>query len=649
MKEEFEKLVMAGKIKPADVDPLVELATSGFCMHRSWGFGKITTVDTVVARLAIDFESKAGHEMDLSFAVSSLKAIPQDHILARKLTDLQALQQMAALNHLDLIKVVLQSYGGQATLEQIQTVLVPDVIADDWKKWWDTAKREMKKDGHFQLPVKKTAPIVFHEEEVSTQDRLLQEFDSAKGLKAKIGVASEIEKSVDELTDKAMVGSRVVEGLNKAIGTHQRTQPVVTMEGIFIREDIRAVCGVPRLDGELVVRDIWEQGHDQAEFISQLPGAKQKRAVIEFKEAYPDNWVEPVLNMLNEVSAKLCGECASVLIDDGKLDELKEVLARLINQHQAGTELLLWLSKSRSDAYADILGPEVFRAMITAIERDQFNEKKSIRLSDFIMGDMELLGELIESADVEVIKDLTRALKMSGAFDDMDKRSLYARIVKLFPSVQSLISGEKAEEQMPLLALPDYLIAKEKEYDDLVNRKMPANRKEIAIARSYGDLRENSEYKYAKEQQRLLQEFKAKLEADLGRVRAVQLNTVDTSAVTFGTKISVKDLDTNATETYKILGPWESNPDADIISYQAPLGQAMVNKKVGDEITFEPDPSMRRRFKIESIELVNESEVPAPNLDFGSSDDDVQPGEATDEDAKPKPAAAPAPEAPAAE
>ena len=82
--------------------------------------------------------------------------------------------------------------------------------------------------------------------------------------------------------------------------------------------------------------------------------------------------------------------------------------------------MLLWLSKERSDAFADILGPEVFRAMLTAMERDQFNEKKSNKLRDYILDDQELIVELIESADLEVIKDLTRALQLSPCFDDMD-------------------------------------------------------------------------------------------------------------------------------------------------------------------------------------------------------------------------------------
>src|SRR5439155_24424714 len=104
---------------------------------------------------------------------------------------------------------------------------------------------------------------------------------------------------------------------------------------------------------------------------------------------------------------------AHLLINEGKLEQLKDTLARLISQHMASSELLLWLAKERSDSFADILGPEVFRAMLTAMERDQFNERRSNRLRDFILDDESLLVELIGSADLEVIKDLTRALQLS--------------------------------------------------------------------------------------------------------------------------------------------------------------------------------------------------------------------------------------------
>src|SRR5438128_4481440 len=178
---------------------------------------------------------------------------------------------------------------------------------------------------------------------------------------------------------------------------------------------------------------------------------------------------------------QLCSELAHSLCENGKHELLKDSLAAFISRHTASSELLLWLAKERSDSFADILGPEVFRAMLSAMERDQFNEKRSNRLRDFILDDQTLLVELIGSADLEVIKDLTRALQLSPCFDDMDKRSLLSRIVKSYPTIQSLITGEQTKQDTYLVVSWDSLERRKLEYHDLVEKKIPANSKEIAL------------------------------------------------------------------------------------------------------------------------------------------------------------------------
>src|SRR3954464_732180 len=601
MREEFEKLVGAGKIARQHMEPLVQLATGGYCMHRSWGFGKITTVDTVFCRFTIDFQNKSGHTMDLGFAAESLKPIPADHILARKASDLQGLRQMAALHHLDLIKLVLQSYGGRATVDQIQAVLVPDVIADDWKKWWEAAKRELKKDGHFQLPTKKSDPIIYQQKETSLDDRLVTEFRAAKGLKAKISAANEFLKTLSDIKDKPTVGKEMVTALNADISSHQRTQPALALEAIFLRDEIRQAAGATAQEGELTEVNIWGPITRPAPLLEGMPAAKHKRALQSFKDANPEKWAESLIASLNNTNAKLAGEMAELLIHNGKLAELKEHLAKLISQHQASSELLLWLAKERSDTFADILGPEVFRAMLTAMERDQFNERKSNRLRDFILDDETLLVELIGSADLEIIKDLTRALQLSPCFDDMDKRSLLARIVKSYPAVQSLISGEQTKQEANLLVSWESLERRKNEYTELVQKKIPANSKEIAIARSYGDLRENHEYKAAKEMQKLLMRRKAELETQLVRARGSDFANPRTDVVSIGTTVRLTDLSSNHSETFSLLGAWDSEPEKGVISYLTPVGQAILNHKPGDEVEAELEGG-RKRWRVEAIE-----------------------------------------------
>jgi transcription elongation GreA/GreB family factor len=548
--------------------------------------------------------------MDLSFAAESLKPIGKEHILARKAADLEGLRQLAATSHLELVKMVLNSYGGKATVDQVQQVLVPDIIRDDWKKWWEGAKHELKKDGHFQVPVKKTEPIVYQVKEVSLQDRLMADFRQAKGLKARIAVTGELLKNAHDLSNAQAAATEVVAALNSEIASYQRTQPAVALEAIFARDDIRAMAGLPPAEDELQTAAIWSQDLKLGPLMEQLPAGKHRRALESFKAANPEHWADVLRNTLNSVPAKLCREFASLLIHEGKFDQLKETLARLISQHTASSELLLWLAKDRNDSFADILGPEVFRAMLTAMERDQFNEKRSNRLRDFILDDQELLVELIGSADLEVIKDLTRALQLSPSFDDMDKRSLLARIVKSYPAIQSLISGEQTKQETHLVVSWESLDRRKRDYHELVEKKIPANSKEIAIARSYGDLRENHEYKAAKEMQKLLMKQKAELETQLVRARGTDFVNARIDVVGIGTVVRATDMEANQAEQFTILGAWDSEPEKGVISYLSPVAQALLNHKTGDQVEFEVH-GVRHHHRIDAIEAFKTEEKAA--------------------------------------
>ena len=601
MREELEKMVSSGKLGNKHLEPLMQLTGSGYCYHRSWGFGKITTVDTVFARFTIDFTDKPGHQMDLGFAADSLKPIPATHILARKAADLEGLRKMAALHHLELIKVVLGSFSGQATVDQIQQVLVPDIIADDWRKWWEAARAEMKKDGHFRLPTKKSEPVIYQQEQISLQDRTLAEFKDAKGLKAHIAIATEALKSFADLSDKQAAVNTIVAKLNEEIASHQRTQMPTALEAVFMRDELKAAAGIGPAPEDITAAQLWSQEYSVVDVLEGIPASKHKQVLDSLKAAKPHSWVDAIMRTINEVPAKQVGECATLLINEGRLADLQNALGRLVNHHTGSTEFLLWLAKVKGDQFSQAIGPELFRAMLTAMERDQFNEKKSNRLGDFILKETGLLKRLTEDADIEIVKDLTRALQFSPVFDDMDKRSLLARLVKVHPEVQSLISGETTRQQeAPLIVSWASLEKKKADFDDLVTRRIPANSKDIEVARSYGDLRENHEFKAAKEEQKRLTGLKASIAAELDRSRGTDFATVRTDLVSLGTKVDLTELNSGQNEVYSVMGAWDSEPDNQIVSYLTPLAQSLMNKPVGTEVTFDMG-GHEKRYRINSI------------------------------------------------
>ena len=143
-----------------------------------------------------------------------------------------------------------------------------------------------------------------------------------------------------------------------------------------------------------------------------------------------------------------------------------------------------------------------------------------------------------------------------------------------------------------------------------MQKKIPANSKEIAIARSYGDLRENHEYKAAKEMQKILMRRKDRNWKRSSCARAARIfPTPRPTPSTSARVVLATDLGTNQPETFTILGAWDSDPDKGIISYLSPVGQALLNHKVGEEVEFEFHGA-KHRHRIEKIEAWK-SETPA--------------------------------------
>lgn len=127
---------------------------------------------------------------------------------------------------------------------------------------------------------------------------------------------------------------------------------------------------------------------------------------------------------------------------------------------------------------------------------------------------------------------------------------------------------------------------KSKELQRLVSEEIPKIAAEIGHARSYGDLRENFEFKAAKEKQKRLLSKCSQMRHDLAVARPIDFNKIDVSKVQVGTTIKLVDKeDDSRFLTYTILGPWDSDVSKGVISYLAPFALNLLNKKVGDEVT----------------------------------------------------------------
>lgn len=138
------------------------------------------------------------------------------------------------------------------------------------------------------------------------------------------------------------------------------------------------------------------------------------------------------------------------------------------------------------------------------------------------------------------------------------------------------------------------------ELDNLKNNQRPDVIKAISEAREHGDLSENAEYHAAREKQGFIEGKIIDLENKISRAEVIDPKKVKSSEVTFGATVEIVDLETNISSEYKIVGVDESDIEKKLISINAPLCKAMINKKI--EETFEVlTPNGLKEYQIKTI------------------------------------------------
>ena len=139
----------------------------------------------------------------------------------------------------------------------------------------------------------------------------------------------------------------------------------------------------------------------------------------------------------------------------------------------------------------------------------------------------------------------------------------------------------------------------------IVEIDIPKNSKEIGIARSYGDLRENSEYKAAKEHQNILMRRQEEYEADLQQVQGTDFSAFVAEVAGVGTSVHIKD-SAGAEERYNILGEWDGDEELSIISSKSALAQALTGHKAGDDVVI-PEVTGEKKAKILEVTRLSDA------------------------------------------
>jgi transcription elongation factor GreA len=605
MDPELEKLVEAGKLTSQAAGQLEKLKPGAFCLHKSWGFGRVREWNLLLNQIVIDFASKKSHPMQVRYAAENVTPLAPEHFLARKATDLASIKDLARENPVALVRNILESLDGNASAEQIAEWLIGDVFTEaEWKRWWEPTRKALKASGAFSVPPKKSDPIQIRGEGISHADELLAAFNHARQPKEQIAALEQIIRSHQQFKEPEKQLQPVIATIENTAARNQKMHPEFAFEMIMARDDLLA--RIPSLHtthiGLTLLKLILEEEKRLETILPKLAAAKERRILQALPSALGPRWTERALRLMQASHGRMVAQIPRILSEGGQHAELRATLERSIREHSATSEMLTWLCGER-ESWSELVTPELLGAILSALEREQHHAPgRASKLHRVLVEDRQLIGDIFKNVDVALARDAMRRLQLSPLFDELTKRSLLARIIKVYPELESLITGAQPEEKTtPLIVSWSSLEKRKAEYEELVKVKIPENSKEIALARSYGDLSENFEFKAAKQMQSVLMRRKAELEQMLHNARGTSFENPDTSRVSIGTTVTLRNMETNEEETFTILGAWDGNPERHIISYQTAIGQALLGHEVSDTISMNTEHGAAQ-FTIVSIQ-----------------------------------------------
>ncbi len=564
------------------------LRPGALCLHRTWGFGVVKKADTLYKKIEIDFRGRPGHGLAMKVAAETLEMLADDHLLARLHRDREVVQALVAESPADVVRSALASFGPlPAGALQEKLVSSGVVLEADWKRFWDAARKVLKADPMVDVPAKRTDPIRLLDRASGYDDSWFDKLANERDLKVIMARARELAESPASLAaiqpaQKRILANRMAFVL---LGATSR-QPGLKMLAAMLAA--RLGLDAPDCDWPAVVREFL-RGAAILPLLHDLP-ARELEATLEFCWAQDAAATRAaLLGQLRHLHFTALQEAMNQLLKKGAGEECRQIFAEACATHLIREEMLLWAMKNpKLAAEWDLPTPTVLAPLVVEeLEQDYMGDRlKTQKMLREKFEDSEWLRLVFDGMTPGRQKDFFKRLNQSSGWPGLDRQVLQAKVLKLYPHLQSVITGETDDHPVATYgSVTSHRTYRERQeqLEKLINVDIPANSKEIAVARSYGDLSENFEYKAAKDMQRVLMARRADLEAMMSKVRPTDFSEAPKGVAGIGSTVTL-DYPDGRSEHFHILGEWDQQPEKHVISSNTRMAKALAGKKAGDKV-----------------------------------------------------------------
>jgi len=518
------------------------------------GAGRVAEVNLDLEGFKIELVDRGDLRVGFRAAGKLLTLLGADHFVVHKI---EAPERLRELSPPALLERILTSFERPVTAAEIRTAVEGLVPPERWTSWWSAARR------HPQVVASSTVrnAYVWAGSSEEATSALWRQFESAPPT-AQIELLRKADTQDEELR------SRMLETLRRRAMAAIASEPGLAFEIAMALERVSP-------DAELLPATLIATATNPDRLLASI-GTKAARArAYELVRSERADWPQVYASAVAiENEPSLLAQLVETVTQEDPA-AAGRLVDRALMQPADAPAFFTWIAE-RAGTDDTLRGPSplrLFRRILAALGREELQpyRKRLVALAES-GGTLPRLLPLLDTAEAA---EALEAVRRSTSLSLDRRRGLEDAILIRFPTLR--------ETEEPLYALEESIRAKREELKTLLEEEIPRNRRAIEEARALGDLRENFEYKSARQRHEYLSARAEALSNELARSKPIDLGRLDLSRVGIGTAARLQS-DDGEERRFTLLGPWESAPETGVLSYQSEVGRQLLGRKPGEEI-----------------------------------------------------------------
>lgn len=593
--------------------------------HKTFGIGVVEEIDPDRKCVSIRFAAKAPKEFTFDGVREFLTKLQRSGFRGERVKNPETLKQRVFETGAEFARFVLQDYPDGLTQVDFKNLLLEDLMTrEEWDRWWAANRSALRRDPYIDWGRGPRGLMRLRSEPKTYYEAMAEGFEEDDSSARRLASIAEAAKHIAEEAAPDGFADQLVSVLRSEFEGLGDDDVSAKLERVLLARAVGRALGEVALPAGFDERALLAQAENPAEVILAISHHDlQARALETIAASDRARANELAGRMLPHAPPRFAQWLLDWLVEHGDTSDAASALAQLLRSPDRNPDAFLWAARqffagkfaalSLEIEARDVI-PELVRYIRDLQNRIDHRVANTptlrgiqVKLKNLIAEhDFAILRHAILPLPVEDARALCKPFESHAAFPDAYLSSLRHAVHQARPDIEEGAQAAGADDidDSVLYVTAESLRQRRRDLQHLRSIEIPKNSREIGEAASHGDLSENAEYEAARHRQVVLFRRAEELQTEIEKARPIDPNWVRTDCVWIGTRFEARNRQSGETETYTILGAWDSRPEDNVLSYLTPSAQQFLRKQVGQQVVIERPGTEPTEYEILRIESV---------------------------------------------